>query len=234
MLAAQWMGWETKAWVEIDPSCQKVLKKNFPDAKGHSDIREFDGKVYKGKIDILTGGFPCQPFSKAGNGSGELHDSYLWPEMYRVIREVEPPIIVGENVANIGNMGLEKMLTDLEDAGYRVEVYSIPAIAIGCSHQRERFWIIANNDAIRLSDVQQTRICKIFKPEKNECLPIEELFSMEGGEGWVYKPGICGVNDGIPTKLDKNRLKQLGNAIVPQIAYNIFNSLHCGLTLKHL
>jgi DNA (cytosine-5)-methyltransferase 1 len=224
-LAARWMGWNTVAWVEIDLSCQKVLKKNFPKSIGYGDIRKFDGNAYKGKIDILTGGFPCQPFSKAGNGSGELHSSYLWHEMYRVIREIEPPFIVGENVANIEHLGIEKMLADLENSGYKVELYNIPAIAIGCSHQRERLWIVAHNDTFRLQNVQQSRISEIPKIQKNKCIQVEELFRVEGDKGWVYQPRICGVIDGIPSELDKNRLKQIGNAIVPQIAYQIFQAL---------
>ena len=225
-LAAQRMGWSNIFQVEIDSFCQRVLQKNFPNAERYSDIRDFDGSKYAGQLDIISGGFPCQPFSVAGKRKGANDDRALWPEMLRVIRTIRPAWVVGENVANIGNMGIEKMLNDLEGAGYSVEVYSIPAIAVGCSHQRERLWIIANNNAFRLPQVQQIRISKVFEFEKNERLSIEELFSLERGKGWVYKPRICGVNDGVPTELDKNRLKQLGNAIVPQVAYQIFQAIN--------
>lgn len=225
-LAARWAGWETVAWCEIDSDCQKVLCKNFPNAKGYGDIRTINFNEYADKIDIITGGFPCQPFSKAGNKSGKEHDSYLWGEMFRAIREVRPCWIVGENVANLERMGIEEMLSELENEGYSTEVYNIPAIGIGASHQRERLWIVANNNKFRLQEVQQRRVQEIPDFKKNECIQIKELFSMEGEQGWVYQSTVCGVIDGLSSELDKCRIKQIGNAIVPQIAYEIFKCIN--------
>ncbi|MEM9990622.1 MAG: DNA cytosine methyltransferase [Bacteroidota bacterium] len=94
-LAAHWMNWQTVAWVEKDEFCQKVLKKNFPNAKGYDDIRLFTGMAtdeYRSTIDLITGGFPCQPFSTAGRRKGKQDDRYLWDEMLRVIREVQPTL----------------------------------------------------------------------------------------------------------------------------------------------
>lgn len=151
-LAARWAGWTTPVMVEWNPYCQAVLKKNFPDATIFSDIRNFDGRPYAGQIDIITGGFPCQPFSSAGKRKGTDDDRYLWPEMLRVIREAGPEWVVGENVAGLltmdGGRVLRGILADMEDAGYRPEIYLIPALAVGAPHRRDRVWIIAHNDHI--------------------------------------------------------------------------------------
>lgn len=147
-LAARWAGWETPVMVECDPYCQAVLRKNFPDATIYGDIHEFDGRPYAGQIDIITGGFPCQPYSHAGKRAGNTDNRALWPQMLRVIREVRPQWVVGENVAGILSMDgghvLSGILADLENEGYSVEIYSIPAIGIGAPHERERIWIIAH------------------------------------------------------------------------------------------
>lgn len=147
-LAARWAGWETPVMVEWNTYCQAVLRKNFPDATIFSDIRNFDGRPYAGQIDIITGGFPCQPFSHAGKRYGTADDRYLWPEMLRVIREVGPQWVVGENVAGLltmdGGRVLRGILADLENAGYCPEIYLIPALAVGAPHRRDRLWIVAH------------------------------------------------------------------------------------------
>lgn len=148
-LAARWCGWETIAWVEINPFCQKVLEKNFPNATGFSDIREFDGKPFFGQIGILTGGFPCQPFSVAGKRKGNEDERALWFEMYRVIREIKPMVVVAENVSGIltieNGLVFERVCLDLEAAGYEVQPFIIPACAVNAPHRRDRVWIIAKN-----------------------------------------------------------------------------------------
>jgi DNA (cytosine-5)-methyltransferase 1 len=144
-LAAEWMGWENVFQVEWDPYCQKVLAKNFPNVKRYGDIKEFKGEA--GAVDILTGGFPCQPFSHAGKRKGESDDRYLWPEYLRVIREIKPAYVVGENVAGLVSMEdgktLEGIFTDLEGEGYQVESFIIPACGVGAWHRRDRIWIVA-------------------------------------------------------------------------------------------
>lgn len=158
-LAARWAGWHTPVMVEWNTYCQAVLRKNFPDATIFSDIRNFDGRPYAGQIDIITGGFPCQPFSHAGKRAGTDDDRYLWPEMLRVITEVKPAWVVGENVAGLigmdGGRVLEGILVDLENAGYTPEVFVIPAIAVGAPHRRDRIWIVANNNSARFNQVKQ-------------------------------------------------------------------------------
>src|ERR1043165_5795152 len=130
-LAAQWMGWENVFQVEKDAFCHKVLEKNFPHTKRYGDIKEFDGTTYRGTIDILTGGFPCQPFSIAGKRLGTDDPRHLWPQMLRVIHEVRPTYVVGENVFGIINwsngMVFEMVCADLEAKGYEVTSFILPA-----------------------------------------------------------------------------------------------------------
>ena len=153
-LAARWMGWETVAWVEINKFCQEKLYKNFPKATGYADIKEFDGTPYRGTIDIISGGFPCQPYSTAGLRKGKEDDRHLWPEMLRVIREVSPRWVVGENVRGLtnwkGGLVFDEVQADLEAEGYEVLPFLLPACAINAPHKRDRIWFVAysksNND----------------------------------------------------------------------------------------
>lgn len=147
-LAAEWMGWTNVFQVEIDKFCTKVLEKNFPNAKRYGDIKQFDGKPYRGTIDVLTGGFPCQPYSLAGKRNGTEDDRHLWPEMLRVIGEIQPRFIVGENVYGLfnwsGGLVFEQVQTDLESKGYEVTSVILPACGAGAWHRRDRIWFIAN------------------------------------------------------------------------------------------
>lgn len=151
-LAARWAGWQTPVMVEWNQYCQAVLNKNFPDATIFGDIHKFDGRPYAGQIDIITGGFPCQPFSSAGRRAGIDDDRFLWPEMLRVIQEVAPAWVVGENVAGLlsmdGGRVFAGILADLENAGYSTETYLIPAVGVGAPHRRDRVWIVAHRDNI--------------------------------------------------------------------------------------
>ena len=141
-------GFETIAFVEQDDYCQKVLRKHWHDVPIYSDIRSFDGKEYK-DADIVVGGFPCQPFSVAGKRKGTDDDRYLWPEMFRLIREIKPEFVIGENVQGIINiengMVLRQVQDDLEGEGFKVQCFVIPASGIGAWHQRKRVWIIGCN-----------------------------------------------------------------------------------------
>lgn len=146
-LAARWAGWETVAWCEIDPFCQKVLKHHFPEATGHTDIKTTDFTQYANKIDIITGGFPCQPYSMAGKRKGKEDDRHLWPEMLRAIREVKPRWVVGENVYGLvnwnGGIVFDEVQSDLEAEGYEVWTVILPAASVNAPHRRDRIWIIA-------------------------------------------------------------------------------------------
>ena len=144
-LAARWVGWETVGFCEIDPYCQKVLRKHWPDVPIYEDIRELDGRTV-GYIDIITGGYPCQPFSVAGKQRGEADDRHLWPEFAQLIREIRPRWVVGENVAGHISMGLDNVLADLEGFGYTWEAFVIPACAVNAPHRRARVWFVGNTD----------------------------------------------------------------------------------------
>jgi DNA (cytosine-5)-methyltransferase 1 len=146
-LAARWAGWETIAWCEIDKFCQQVLSYHFPKAKKHEDIKTTDFSIYRGKIGILTGGFPCQPYSTAGKRLGKEDERHLWPEMLRAIREVRPQWVVGENVFGIvnwnGGMVFEEVQADLEAEGYEVQPFILPAASVNAPHKRDRVWFVA-------------------------------------------------------------------------------------------
>lgn len=150
-LAAHRMGWETIGFVEWDKYNKKVLAKNFPNTPIHGDITTYHGTLHE--ADIITGGFPCQPFSNAGKREGTNDSRYLWPEMLRVIREVQPTYVIGENVAGIYSMDngsvFEQVCTDMEDEGYAVQSFRIPACATGAPHRRDRWWFCAvkNSDS---------------------------------------------------------------------------------------
>lgn len=141
-------GMETVAFVEIDPYCQKVLKKHWPDVPIYSDIKTFGKDVFNETVDLVCGGFPCQPFSVAGRRKGTDDNRYLWPEMLRVIRDFKPTWVVAENVRGIlsidGGMVFEQVCLDLENEGYQVQPFVIPACSVNAPHRRDRVWIIAN------------------------------------------------------------------------------------------
>jgi DNA (cytosine-5)-methyltransferase 1 len=148
-LAAEWMGWKNVFHCEIDPFCQKILKRHFPKSISYGDIKQTDFTIHRGGIDILTGGFPCQPFSLAGEGKGSDDNRYLWPEMFRVIREIQPAWVVGENVPGIFRkkfkLAFEDICTSLESEGYSLQIFNIPSASIGSWDKRNRVWFIAYN-----------------------------------------------------------------------------------------
>lgn len=150
-LASEWMGWENVFHCEYDPFCQKVLKHHFPNSKLYKDVKKFDATNYLGRVDILTGGFPCQPFSAAGKRLGTEDERHLWPSMLRIIREVSPKYVVGENVRGLlnwsGGLVFEQVCADLEAEGYEVTPYILPACGKNYPHRRDRIWFIARKDA---------------------------------------------------------------------------------------
>ena len=148
-LAAEWMGWDNIFHCEWNPFGQKVLKHYWPDAISYSDITKTDFSIHRGSIDILTGGFPCQPYSNAGKRLGTDDDRHLWPEMLRAIREVAPRWVIGENVRGLtnwnGGMVFNEVQTDLESQGYEVWPFLLPACAVNAPHRRDRIWFVACN-----------------------------------------------------------------------------------------
>ncbi len=164
-LAAQWMGWENAFHCEINPFCRRVLNHYWPHAKTYEDITTADFSVWRGRVNVLSGGFPCQPFSLAGQRKGSDDNRYLWPSMLRAIGQIRPDWVVGENVAGILSMVqpalhtemvggetaiqtqdhvLDGILEDLERIGYTVQAFVVPAAAVGAPHRRDRVWIVAH------------------------------------------------------------------------------------------
>jgi DNA (cytosine-5)-methyltransferase 1 len=264
-LAAKWMNWTNVFQCEKDEWCRRVLAKNFPGTKRYADIKEFNAKEYYGAVDIISGGFPCQPFSVAGKRKGKDDDRYLWEEMLRVVGEVAPPFVVGENVTGIIGLALDTVLSDLEAQGYTTETFIIPACSKNAWHRRDRVWIMAYANSIGWENEQkengkslhnknrnnktkeqsrrqqQCRAGKssaIFpdtnntgrKEQREQFTDGEKFFAPQCSSWWEVEPGVGRVANGLSGRVD--RLKGLGNAIVPQVALEIFKALesvhrHC-------
>jgi len=156
-LAAEWMGWENKFHCEWNPFGQRILHHYWPNAEQFTDITKSDFTKYANRIDVLTGGFPCQPYSMAGKRLGKEDDRHLWPEMLRAIREIKPRWVVGENVFGLINWSeglvFHEVQTDLENEGYEVQPYVLPAAGVNAPHRRDRVWFVAysNNCTTRPS-----------------------------------------------------------------------------------
>jgi len=150
-LASKWMGWDNKFHCEWEAFPRKVLNYHFPKSKSYGDIKETDFTIWRDKIDILTGGFPCQPYSAAGKRLGKQDERHLFPEMLRAVREIQPRWVVGENVRGLvsWNEGLvfEEVQSDLEAEGYEVQPFLLPAASVNAPHKRDRVWFVAySND----------------------------------------------------------------------------------------
>lgn len=141
-------GYETVAFCEYDKHCQKVLRKHWPDTEIIDDVRELanDAERFRGSVDIICGGYPCQPFSAAGKRRGDKDDRHLWPEMLRIIQAVRPTWVIGENVAGHISMGLDEVLSDLEAEGYQARCFVIPAVAADARHRRDRCWVVGYSE----------------------------------------------------------------------------------------
>jgi DNA (cytosine-5)-methyltransferase 1 len=181
-LGLEWAGMETIAMCEKDKFCRQVLAKHWPDITIHEDIRKLDGREYKNAIDVVCGGFPCQPFSVAGKQLGKEDDRHLWPEMLRVIKESAPTWVIGENVSGFVSMALDDVCLDLEAEGYEVQSFVIPACAVEAHHKRDRCWIVAYSDENerrrRDSALSQERHTRMEHRSGGQGQPIEK--STEG------------------------------------------------------
>jgi len=265
-LAAEWMGWTNVFHCEMDSFCNRVLKHHFPQSIGYENIKETTFSVHRGDIDILTGGFPCQPYSTAGKRLGKQDERHLWPEMLRAIREIEPTYIVGENVRGLlsWNEGvvLDEIYADLEAEGYEVGTFVLPAVGVNAPHKRDRVWIVAHSDNIRgnqpkESKKQQGR-AQVGTTSAKSCRFVAHTYGiglqregkstkLEGRrlgihdaqnyttawEDFPTQSPVCGGNDGLPRELDgitfskwrNQSIKAYGNAIVPQMALQIFKAI---------
>ena len=205
-LAARWMDWETKGWVEINPFCQTVLKYHFPEAQGFSDIKKFSYAVYKSilrnrgikdrSIDIITGGFPCQPYSSAGLRKGTDDPRHLWPYMLETIRQFKPTWVVGENVRGItnwnGGLVFEQVQTELEAIGYEVQAFVLPACSVGAPHRRDRVWFVAYCPDTRAESVRRKRKNSVCEPGiTTNPMPAQRERKIGGMEPKFVAGGYC-------------------------------------------
>jgi len=159
-LAAEWMGWENVFHCEWNEFGRKVLNHYWPNAKSYEDITQTDFSIHRGEIDILTGGFPCQPYSQAGKRLGKEDERHLWPEMLRAIREIKPTYVVGENVRGLvnwsGGLVFEEVCADLEAEGYEVQPFLLPACGKDAPHRRDRIWFVAHANGSKQTDNRGT------------------------------------------------------------------------------
>jgi DNA (cytosine-5)-methyltransferase 1 len=206
-------GMTTAAFCEIDSNCRRVLNARWPGTPIFHDIKTLNIKELPHGIDIICGGYPCQPFSIAGRQRGERDPRHLWPEMFRLICELRPRWVICENVSGHVDNGLDAVLSQLEREDYTCWPFLIPACAIGAPHWRERVWIVAHATRQRRSPCVPKRTAGSRPQSPNIAQSASEelarLFS------WIPEPDICRVDDGIPDALE--RLSALGNAVVPQI-----------------
>jgi len=280
-LACRWAGIETIAFCEIEKYAQRVLRKNFPGIRIFEDVRQFPATKFREPF-LLTGGYPCQPFSQAGKRRGAEDDRHLWPSMFGIIRTSRPTWILAENVAGHVTLGLDQVLADLESEDYAVQPIIVPACAVDAPHRRDRVWILGNakkrcgnersrrcnenrelqisepgnaSREIAFADSDNTRRVKQWrtksiqselvaaecdcrdvanandsrkKPSWNdrrvgrEQKPIKNTRN-DDFKGWSAEPDVGRVAHGIPRRVD--RLRGLGNAIVPQVAYEIIKAM---------
>ena len=268
-LAAEWMGWENVFHCEWMPFPRKVLNHYWPNSISYEDITKTDFSIHRGSIDILTGGFPCQPYSSAGKRLGKEDERHLWPHMLRAIREIEPTFVVGENVRGLtnwnGGVVFEEVCSDLEACGYEVQPLLLPACAVGAPHRRDRVWFVAysngseqaNNEGTNgteadevwrqnesdvprelcsdgmASDSKEQRLERMRRKERRYSELCRGYNGLQNWENFPTQSPICGGDDGISNQLDgitfsnwrKESIKGYGNAIVPQVAYQIFKSI---------
>lgn len=231
--------------VELDPWCREVLAQHWPDAQRHEDVRTV-GAANLSPVDVICGGFPCQDISHAGKGKGlQGERSGLWYEMLRIVRELGPRVVVIENVSVLQRRGLDAVARGLRDAGYSVEATRIRAEDVGAPHRRERLFIVAYADCHALWERAEWEPARfqadVQEPESSEPRHVGQELAYARGERlrfpprrgdeeawrtWTEhggpQPGVRRVADGFPGRLDgfarRNRLKALGNAVVPQVA----------------
>lgn len=210
-------GFETTAFCEIDDKARAVLDKHWPDIVKYKDIKELTYERLEADNvvpDVIVGGFPCQDISIAGHGPGIVGErSGLWSEMYRLIRDVRPAWAIIENVPTLRSKGLALVLQNLDEIGYCAEWNCIPASYVGASHRRDRVWIVAYPNSKGLQGHMPT-----LDGPSQVCTQrtIGLCRSRVRQEGWRAEPRVDRMVNGVPGRVD--RLKQLGNAVVPAVA----------------
>lgn len=233
-LAARWAEIETVAFCEIDEKCYKVLNKNFPNIPVYKDINFLNGEDFAG-IDIITGGYPCQPFSVAGVQNASEDARHLWPQMFRIIAQAKPTWAICENVYGHIGLGLDGVLHNLESIGYACQSFVIPALATGANHNRERVFIVAYAASNGRNESTPARSDETIDDDNSQrqeqTICVKRCGSLRFGVDWRGEPiGRWGVEPPalrvdakFPDRMDRNRM--LGNAIDPVIAFEIFKTI---------
>jgi DNA (cytosine-5)-methyltransferase 1 len=221
-LAAHWMGWDNTFHCEWNPFGQKVLKHHFPNSISYNDITKTDFSIHEGRIDILTGGFPCQPYSSAGERLGKADERHLFPEMLRAIKEIKPKWVIGENVRGLvswgGGVVFHEVCSDLEREGYEVQPFLIPAASKDAPHRRERIWFIAYSDGIRSGQSGDRRQTKQFNEDGKEGVVTnselhENRYSNNGGSKQEEGDLRRGKESNVPDSLYSDGISTNTNGI---------------------
>lgn len=219
-------GMETVAFCEFDSHAQRILNKHWPGVPIHNDVRALDGKQYRGTVDVVCGGFPCQPHSTAGQRKASSDERDMWKDTARIVREVQPKYCIFENVRGLlsSEQGFyfAEIAFDLAESGYSVELYTIAARSVGANHLRKRIWIVANSNIDRLqgSHQEQGKTNRTdgssTRGEIGRAFIKEQIERASRSNFWIRaEPLVRRADDGFPGRVD--RLKRLGNAVVPKI-----------------
>lgn len=251
-LAAEWAGFTTVGQCEMADYPTAVLEKHWPDVPRWRDIRTLTKEVFHERagglrtVDVISGGFPCQPFSVAGKQRGKEDERFLWPEMLRVIRELRPHCVVGENVPRIIKIAARQVVEDLEREGYHVVVLQFEAAAVGAWHRRARCFFVGIDDLSDAEGLGQQgdrtdgepergarsgaekpeglrAVCDAMPGRRDRDARRRESPEPADGRQWAAEPGVGRVADGLPFRVE--RIRALGNAVVPQQAYPIFRAI---------
>ena len=207
---------------DIEPWSRKILAKHWPDVPIAEDVKELanDPNGLIPDCDILTAGYPCQPFSVAGQRKGQEDDRHIWPYIRKIVAQKRPAWCVFENVYGHISLGLDEVLSDLEVEGYAARTFIVPACATDAPHRRDRLWIIAKNVAdTNSAGLQMGQEARNTKGQRKGRDKQPQRCADLPRAAWPPEPPVGRVANGIPRRVD--RLRGLGNAIVPQIAMRI-------------
>lgn len=228
-LAAEWSGFTTVGQCEYADYPYEVLCRHWPDVPKWRDIHELNAESFRERtgldtVDCISGGFPCQPFSVAGKQKGKRDDRYLWPEMLRVIREIRPGWVIGENVYGLVRTELDDILNDLEKADYTARAYTLKACEVGALFSGERIAIVAASNDRRTFMRRNTQFSSNDKSKRGRDNYRRGTPKFNTGQWRTLESRPYGVANGIPHRLDRN--KALGNAVVPQQFYPVFKAIY--------
>jgi len=234
-IAAEWAGFKTVAFCERDKFCKSVLAARWPNVRIYDDVRTIDTSELPA-IELVHGGYPCQPFSTAGEQRGTEDPRHLWPAMLRVVQGLRPAWVVGENVVGHIALGLDAVIRDLEAEGYATRAFCIPACSVGARHKRERVFVVANRaNCLRRAQAGRVEGGEATGEGEARGGSLRQGMWSAGDDGpaargepdgwkqWATEPELDRMVHGVPHWMDRHRA--IGNAVVPQQAYPIFAAI---------